>query len=155
MGIEIERKFLLKSTHILNSSEGTRIVQGYLSVDPERTVRVRIFGEQAFLTIKGKGDGIARSEFEYEIPILDAEQLLEMSVQEPIEKIRHLIEYANKRWEVDRFLGKNEGLYLAEIELEHVDEAFSLPDWIGQEVSGDHRYFNSHIAQYPFSTWLK
>ncbi|MCL3780397.1 CYTH domain-containing protein [Prolixibacteraceae bacterium JC049] len=153
MGIEIERKFLVNDSDFLNEYSGEILMQGYLSTDPERTVRVRIKGTEAWLTIKGKGAGIARPEFEYQIPIEDAREMLNMCVGNRIEKIRYKIEFDNRVWEVDRFLGQNEGLILAEIELNSEDEEIKLPEWIAQEVSNDNRYFNSYLFLSPFASW--
>lgn len=153
MNIEIERKFLLKNDSWKKNSVGIHYVQGYLNNAEENTFRVRIAGERAFLTIKSKSEGISRKEFEYEIPPEDARELLKLSQTPVIEKIRYKIEYAGKYWEVDEFLGENKGLYVAEIELGSEDESFEKPEWIGKEVSGEKRYYNSHLAHKPFSKW--
>jgi adenylate cyclase len=117
-------------------------------------VRVRIVGNQGFLTIKGMTQGIARSEFEYEIPIRDATQMLETLCKPPlIEKYRHEIELNGLLWEVDDFLGQNQGLTIAEVELENVEQSIKLPDWIGEDVSHDPRYYNSNLAKHPFNHW--
>ena len=153
MNIEIERKFLLKNDSWKKNAVGIHYAQGYLNQEGENTVRVRIAGEKAFLTIKSKSKGISRQEFEYEIPLEDAKELLKLSQTPIVEKIRYKIEYAGKYWEVDEFLGKNEGLYIAEIELNAEDEAFEKPEWLGKEVSDDKRYYNSRLARKPFSEW--
>ncbi len=153
MSIEIERKFLLKDDSWKQNAVGIHYAQGYLNQPGENTVRVRIAGASAFLTIKSKSKGISRQEFEYKIPQEDAQELLKLSQTPVIEKIRYKIEYAGKCWEVDEFLGKNAGLYVAEIELNAEDEAFEKPEWIGKEVSGDKRYYNSRLARKPFSEW--
>jgi CYTH domain-containing protein len=153
MNIEIERKFLLRNDLWKKNAIGIHYAQGYLNKAGENTFRIRIAGEKAFLTIKSKSEGISRQEFEYEIPPEDARELLKLSRTPIIEKIRYKIEYAGKCWEVDEFLGKNKGLYVAEIELDSEDEAFEKPEWIGEEVSGDKRYYNSHLARKPFSEW--
>jgi len=154
MNIEIERKFLLKNNSWKENAIGIHYAQGYLNQARENTVRVRIAGEKAFLTIKSKSKGISRQEFEYEIPRKDAQELLKLSQTPIVEKIRYKIEYAGKCWEVDEFLGKNKGLVVAEIELDAENETFEKPEWIGKEVSDDKRYFNSHLARKPFSEWV-
>ena len=153
MNVEIERKFLIKSDLWKENSVGVHYAQGYLNDAGTNTVRVRIAGEKAFLTIKSKSEGIFRQEFEYEIPPEEAKELLKLSQTQIIEKIRYKIEYAGKCWEVDEFLGKNRGLYVAEIELNSEDEPFEKPEWVGQEVSDDKRYYNSYLARKPFSEW--
>ena len=154
MGVEIERKFLVTGEAWRVLAEPVLLRQGYLSLDPERTVRVRIDGERAFLTIKGKSRGATRGEWEYPIPVLDAAELLDTLCQQPlVEKIRHRIALGPHTWEVDEFLGANAGLVVAEIELASEEEAFDKPDWIGQEVTGDKRYYNSSLIRFPFSQW--
>jgi CYTH domain-containing protein len=128
--------------------------QGYLVADPVRTVRVRIEGERAVITIKSKSTGASRGEWEYEIPVPDAAELLERLCEQPqVEKVRHRIEHAGHTWEVDEFQGENAGLVVAEIELDSEDEAFEKPDWIGQEVTGDPRYYNSSLIRLPYAKW--
>jgi CYTH domain-containing protein len=154
MGVEIERKFLLANEGWRGQGIATRMRQGYLVADPVRTVRVRIEGGRAVLTIKGKTTGAARGEWEYDIPIADATELLDGLCEQPqVEKIRHRIEHAGHTWEVDEFLGLNAGLFVAEIELGAEDEAFEKPDWIGVEVTGDKRYYNSSLIRQPYSQW--
>lgn len=153
MSVEIERKFLVYEDLIPEADEEITMVQAYLQAEPERTVRVRIAGDQAFLTIKGIMHGISRSEFEYEIPLQDAEELIKLAVWEPIKKVRHLIFQHGKKWEVDFFEGENQGLILAEVELQNEDETVDLPSWIKREVTGDFHYHNSFLAQHPFSNW--
>ena len=155
MAIEIERKFLLKNEQWRTvSGEGCLIRQGYLSDQPERTVRVRVAGEQAWLTIKGKTQGIARLELEYSIPVADAMQLLDQLCLTPlIEKYRYRIAQGDLVWEIDEFLGENAGLVVAEIELSAADQQFDRPDWLGDEVSDDPRYFNSALIRQSFSRW--
>lgn len=153
MASEIERKFLVKNDSWRVGAEGTSYVQGYLSRDPGRTVRVRRAGSKAFLTIKGKPEGIARPEFEYEIPEADADQLLGLCVGPLIEKTRHRIPFAGHCWEVDEFHGTNAGLIIAEIELSASDESFEKPDWVGEDVSDDPRYANSRLSECPYSAW--
>jgi len=152
MGIEIERKFLVTGT-TWRQGAGVRFSQGYLNRDKERTVRVRLAGEKAFLTIKGISVGASRAEFEYEIPAADAEQLLKLSDGPVIEKIRRFIQLESVTWEVDEFLGENAGLVVAEIELQSEDQAFARPEWLGEEVTHDARYFNSSLATKPFPRW--
>jgi len=153
MAIEIERKFLVEGNDWRNKP-GTLFRQGYLNRDKERTVRVRIAGEQAYLTIKGISIGASRAEFEYEIPVTDAEQLLLLCDGPLIEKTRYLVPHAGMVWEVDEFHGANHGLVVAEIELQSEDQQFDKPSWAGQEVTDDKRYFNSSLAGYPYNTWV-
>lgn len=150
---EIERKFLVADASWLESSSGTRMSQGYLSLDPERTVRVRLAGARAWLTIKGMTRGISRSEFEYEIPAEEAAGLLELCLPGVIDKTRHKVDHTGYLWEVDVFHGENEGLVLAEVELCGEDEKPELPPWIGGEVSHDPRYFNASLSRHPFREW--
>ncbi len=153
MGIEIERKFLVKGDSWKNdASEGLACTQGYLFSNEEKAVRVRIIGREALLTIKGATLGISRTEFEYSIPVEDANAMLNLC-GDTVEKIRYFIGYAGMTWEVDVFLGSNEGLVLAEIELDSEDQTFELPSWADKEVSSDIRYFNSNLARNPYSTW--
>lgn len=152
--LEIERKFLLADdSWKAEAGEGILLVQGYLNTAKERTVRVRIYGRQGFLTIKGKSEGLTRREFEYEIPQAEVLQLLPLCETPPIEKYRYLIRRGDLVWEVDEFFGANAGLTLAEVELEREDQAIDLPDWIGEEVSTDIRYFNSSLSKQPFANW--
>ena len=155
MGLEIERKFLLRSDAWRDEAdEGLYFHQGYLSTTPERVVRVRQMGERAVVTIKGKGDGIARPEFEYEIPLDDAQAMLrELCLQPTIEKRRHKLKAGPHTWEIDVFDGDNLGLVVAEIELTSVSESFEKPNWLGEEVSDDSRYLNSNLIANPFKTW--
>ncbi|MFC3115932.1 CYTH domain-containing protein [Cellvibrio fontiphilus] len=152
MAVEIERKFLVTGD-AWRSASPTYFSQGYLNSDKARTVRVRIAGTAAFLTVKGLSKGASRAEFEYPIPLADARQLLELCEQPLIEKYRHEIHYAGFLWEVDEFLGENHGLVVAEIELPTEYTEFAKPDWLGTEVTGDVRYFNSSLVQMPFSRW--
>lgn len=150
MAIEIERKFLVDGTRWQPNTTGVRYRQGYLCPGAGLTVRVRVAGTQAFLTVKGPTTGYARAEYEYPVPVADAEEMLADLCQKPlIEKIRYRIEHAGHTWEVDVFQGDNRGLILAEIELESEDSDFALPAWISKEVSGDPRYFNSALARTP------
>ena len=145
MAVEIERKFLVRGEG-WRQPEPTRISQGYLSRDPERTVRVRIAGERAFLTIKGKTEGARRSEFEFPIPVAEARELLALCTAPVIDKRRHVLVHEGTRWEVDEFLGAQAGLVIAEVELEREDQPFVRPDWLADEVTGDPRYYNSNIG---------
>lgn len=154
--IEIERKFLVKNdAYKLEAVTQKRIVQGYLSTDPERTVRVRIKGSQGYLTIKGKGStsGTSRLEWEKEISLQEAEMLLPLCLPGVIDKIRYEIPLGKHTYEVDEFFGENIGLTIAEIELTNENEAFEKPGWLGNEVTGDERYYNAYISNHPFSTW--
>ncbi|MGV3460786.1 MAG: CYTH domain-containing protein [Flavobacterium sp.] len=154
--IETERKFLVKSdAYKLEASAQKRIVQGYLSTDPERTIRIRIKGEQGFLTIKGKSNasGLSRMEWEKEITIDDANALLSLCLPGVIDKVRYEIPVGKHVFEVDEFFGENKGLTIAEIELADENESFEKPDWLGDEVSGDERYYNAYLSSRPFSTW--
>jgi adenylate cyclase len=154
MGVEIERKFLPASDAWRGQGTPTLMRQGYLAADPVRTVRVRIEGERAVLTIKGKSEGASRGEWEYPIPVADAEELLGQLCEGPlVEKVRHRIPQAQHVWEVDEFLGRNAGLVVAEIELGSEDEAFDRPDWLGREVTGDVRYYNSQLMRKPYLDW--
>jgi CYTH domain-containing protein len=154
MPLEIEHKFLVVSDAWRAQATGRRYRQGYLSVDPERSVRVRQVDEQGWLTIKGVTRGAARAEYEYEIPVNDAEEILDSLCMHPlIEKIRYLVQYHGMTWEIDVFSGDNAGLVIAEVELESESQAFDLPDWIGEEVTGDPRYYNASLVNHPFSRW--
>jgi adenylate cyclase len=154
---EIERKFLVKGDFRPFVSKSTRIVQGYLSSIPERTVRVRIKGDKGFLTIKGIGNesGASRFEFEKEITVTEASELLNICEPGVIDKVRHLVKVEPYVFEVDEFHGENEGLIVAEIELPDENAAFSKPEWTGEEVTGDKRYYNSMLMKTPFSKWQK
>ena len=154
MGVEIERKFLLVGDGWRALGTPMLLRQGYLSSDPDRTVRVRVEGGAGMLTIKGRSSGAVRGEWEYPIPLDEANELLNRLCQQPlIEKYRSRIAFGRHVWEVDEFLGANAGLIVAEIELGAEDEAFDKPDWIGQEVSADRRYFNSSLVSLPYSRW--
>jgi adenylate cyclase len=149
---EIERKFLVTGT-AWRSTTGTLYRQGYLNRDKARTVRVRVAGEQGFLTIKGVTTGASRAEFEYAIPVADAEQLLALCDGPLIEKVRHIVQVDSTCWEVDEFLGDNAGLVVAEVELQSEDQAFARPPWLGAEVTHDARYYNSNLATHPYRHW--
>ncbi|MFT5242207.1 MAG: adenylate cyclase [Glaciecola sp.] len=154
--IEIERKFLVISEGFKTQSfKHTRIIQGFLNTNPERTVRVRLKGDNGYLTVKGKStsDGLSRFEWEKNISKLDAEALLQLCEKGVIDKIRYEINVGQHVFEVDVFSEENEGLIVAEVELNHEDEPFDKPKWLGKEVTGDTRYYNSQLSQHPFKNW--
>ena len=155
MAQEIERKFLVKDEFKQHVDSSTRISQGYLSSVPQRIVRVRINGEKGFITIKGVSNctGISRYEWEKEIPINEARELLTICEPGIIDKTRYLVKVGKFTFEVDEFYGENQGLIIAEIELSSEGELFEKPDWLGEEVTGDKKYYNSKLAKYPFSRW--
>jgi adenylate cyclase len=155
MGTEVERKFLVVGEAWRDAvTSATRIVQGYIAASGTATVRVRIKGEHAYLTLKGASSGIARSEFEYEIPVADAEAMLaELATGPVIDKVRHLVPVGGHTWEVDVFSGDNAPLVMAEVELADADEPFVRPDWAGRDVSEDPRYYNANLAREPYSRW--
>jgi len=157
MAQEIERKFLVTGPFKDAAHRATRIVQGYLSSVPERTVRVRIKGDQGFLTIKGIGNasGASRFEWEREIPVIEAEQLLALCEPGVIDKVRYLVTVDTHTFEVDEFHGDNAGLTVAEVEVAREDEAVALPPWIGQEVTGETRYYNAMLMKHPFTRWAE
>jgi adenylate cyclase len=155
MSQEIERKFLVKGDFKQHSDSSMRITQGYLSSVPERIVRIRVYGDKAFLTIKGitNSSGISRYEWEKEIAVNEAFELLKLCEPGIIDKTRYLVKSGKNTFEVDEFYGENEGLVVAEIELVDEDQQFEKPDWLGEEVTGDKRYFNSRLVKTPFSRW--
>ncbi|WP_319549445.1 CYTH domain-containing protein [Desulfogranum marinum] len=154
MGIEIERKFLLVGEAWKKLAQGVRYRQGYLSTSKESTVRVRTIENTGYLTVKGKSTGATRSEFEYEIPVEDANAMLDQLCAKPlIEKNRYKIDYQGFTWEVDEFFGENQGLVVAEVELESEDQFYAKPEWVGAEVTQDQRYFNSNLARNPYCSW--
>jgi len=154
MSVEIERKFLVLGSAWKTLGQPIALRQGYLSSHPDRTVRVRIEGQQGTLTIKGRSQGATRGEWEYPIPLADAAALLDGLCERPlIEKTRTRITHAGMMWEVDEFFGDNLGLVVAEIELDSEDQAFEKPDWIGEEVTQDARYFNSSLIRRPYTSW--
>ena len=154
MAREIERKFLVKDTRWRRSASGVHYRQGYLHTSRECSVRVRIAGDTAFLTVKGATQGMSRDEYEYPIPVGDAQVMLDRLCPQPqIEKIRYTLEYRGFTWEIDEFLGANQGLIVAEIELSEEHQAFPLPDWIGAEVTGMAQYYNSCLCHHPFTQW--
>ena len=154
MPTEIERKFLVKSEEWRTLGTGTIYRQGYIATKKGTTVRVRLAGNQGYITIKGTSKGISRAEYEYPIPTEDAQEMLDNLCEPPlIEKTRYKIEIAGLIWEVDEFSGKNQGLIVAEVELTDANQTIEMPDWIGQEVSDDARYYNANLAQHPYSEW--
>lgn len=157
MPLEIERKFLVTGDwkEIAKDSKQLHVKQGYLSKNGNCTVRVRTMNTRGFLTVKGRSKGISRSEFEYEIPLSEAEEMLELCTGAIIEKSRYFIPHKGKTWELDVFKGDNKGLIVAEIELGSEDEKFELPDWAGEDVSHDKRYSNSNLSQNPYKDWEK
>lgn len=155
MSIEIERKFLVCGEFRNEATEATEIVQGYLSSAPGSTVRIRIRGEKGYITVKGKSDesGIGRYEWEKEIPVDEARELLRLCEPYPVEKTRYLVPFRGHIFEVDVFRGANSGLVMAEIELGSPGEPFDKPSWLGEEISGDPRYFNSALSVKPYMSW--
>jgi len=162
MAVEIERKFLVDPEqwqHFLSHSSAhllsrTHYQQGYVASSPAKTVRVRIAGDRGYLTLKGATEGYTRAEFEYEIPLSDAEAMLNQLCDPPfIDKVRHRIQWADLVWEVDEFSGDNQGLIVAEVELQDAQQRVDLPPWVAAEVSHDYRYYNAYLAQHPFSAW--
>ncbi len=156
MALEIERKFLVIGDQWRKLGTGKSYYQGYIPTqNPDNTVRVRIADEQGYLTLKGKKIGISRREFEYEIPLEDAQMLLKIMCDRPlIEKIRYRVPIGELVWEIDEFTGENQGLIIAEIELKTVNQNIYYPDWIGQEVTEDLRYYNSSLVKNPYQNWL-
>ncbi|WP_445628761.1 CYTH domain-containing protein [Nostoc sp. DSM 114167] len=154
MAKEIERKYLVRGDSWRGLAEGSVYRQGYIATQDKATVRIRVVGEKSYLTIKGPNLKYSRLEFEYPIPVQDAQEILETLCQRPfIEKTRYKIESGGLIWEIDEFDGVNKGLILAEVELTDENQQIELPNWIGQEVSDDSRYFNSNLVKYPFSQW--
>jgi adenylate cyclase len=154
MGKEIERKYLVKNDSWRAGAKGKRYRQGYLSTVKERTVRIRSAGDKGYITVKGITVGDTRSEYEYEIPLADADEMLDKLAQRPlIEKTRYRIPQGEITWEIDEFEGENRGLIVAEVELKDAKQKVELPGWIGEEVSNDPRYYNANLVQHPFSKW--
>lgn len=153
---EIERKFLVTATDFISESTAQfRIVQGYLNSNPERTVRVRIKGNKGFLTIKGKGNesGLSRFEWEKEIALFEAEALLSLCEKGVIDKIRYEVPMGHHTYEVDVFSAENDGLIVAEIELQSENDSFEKPNWLGEEVTADERYYNAYLSTKPYKSW--
>jgi adenylate cyclase len=156
MAFEIERKFLINDdSWNMDSDNGTLLRQGYLNSKAERTVRVRISGNKGILTIKGKNENLTRKEFEYQIPLDEAMNLLQLCEKPIIEKTRYLIIKDKHTWEIDVFEGENKGLIVAEIELTSEQETFEIPSWLGKEVSFETKYYNSSLIANPYSKWEK
>lgn len=154
MTLEIERKFLVAGDYKLSATLCERIAQGYLASGTGCTVRIRVRGDRGYLTIKGpSADGVSRSEWEYEVPAREALEMLTLCHSGVIDKCRYLVPFAGHIFEVDEFYGDNEGLTVAEVELSSVDEQFARPAWLGEEVTGDKRYYNSSLARNPFCKW--
>lgn len=155
MGLEIERKFLVAGEFRSSAKKATRITQGYLCSVPERTVRVRVKGEKGFITVKGIGSdsGASRFEWEKEIPVDEVKELLKICEPGVIDKTRYLVDCGNHTFEVDEFYGDNEGLVVAEVELSDENEEFSRPEWLGEEVTGDKKYYNSMLKKNPYKNW--
>ena len=156
MAKEIERKFLVIGNKWRELANGTHYRQGYLNSIKERTVRIRTINDKAYLTVKGPTVGVTRMEFEYEIPYNDCVEMLDNLAEKPIiEKTRYKIKADDLVWEIDEFFGVNEGLIVAEVELQSEEQKFEKPEWIGEEISGDPRYFNSNLVNNPYTTWKK
>lgn len=154
MAIEIERKFLVQNDDWRSLGVGIAYRQGYISIDKNNTVRVRVVGDQGFLTLKGITTGYSRQEFEYAIPVADALEMLAHLCHGPlIEKTRYRVVLDDLIWEIDEFAGENQGLIVAEVELSELDQEIALPSWIGAEVSDDPRYYNANLIQHPFTRW--
>lgn len=155
MGKEIERKFLVndRKWEALDKSQPQLYRQGYFTTNPGKSIRIRYSGDHAFLTIKSEPAQLSRSEFEYEIPVKDALELLDHFCDAELEKYRYIIVHQNKKWEVDVFLKENEGLIMAEIELKTPDEIVNLPVWIEKEVTGEHKYYNANLVTNPYRKW--
>ena len=154
MGIEIERKYLVKDDTYKNLSKPVLYRQGYMSSDPKRIIRARVYSNRGFITVKSPRVGFTRSEFEYEIPCEDAIFMLDHLCDKPlIEKYRYKVDVGGSIWEIDEFIGVNLGLTTAEIELSNEEQNFAIPEWIGEEVTGDPRYHNSNLVRWPYSMW--
>ena len=156
MGVETEKKFLVKEDlwHKLKKEEGTLYRQGYMLREADKTIRIRLIeGDKGYITIKGKAKGFSRPEYEYPIPGKDAEELLTNFCDAVVSKKRYKIKIDNHLWEVDKFLGDNEGLIVAELELKDETEQFNLPEWIDREITGNPRYYNSELSVNPFKNW--
>jgi adenylate cyclase len=155
--VETERKFLVNREKWLQLAKpaGINYIQGYLSIDADKVVRVRVAGDHGFLTVKGNSETISRPEFEYAIPAAEAREMLRLFTSTSVEKVRTRIPAGRLTWEVDEFLGENEGLVIAEIELETAEDQFERPGWIGGEVTGDERYYNAYLSKNPYRNWKK
>ncbi len=157
MGIEIERKFLVRNDAWKSGIQGSYpCTQGYIGLRGPGSARVRIIGTKGFLTLKGPRQGISRAEFEYQIPIEEARELLESFCDDAlITKVRHEVPHEGHLWEIDEFGGENTGLILAEVEIDDESESFNFPEWVGKDISEDERFFNAQLAKHPISTWMK
>jgi len=155
MAIEIERKFLMNLTHWPGDTVGVPYRQGYLAITENGIVRVRVKGDIATLTVKSSGTGLSRDEFEYEIPMDEAEAMLKLCQNDIIEKMRYKVMVEGKLWDVDEFHANNNGLWVAEVELESEDEPVTLPNWVDKEVTGDEHYYNAYLSRHPYNTWEK
>jgi CYTH domain-containing protein len=154
LGKEIERKFVVKGDSWRSLAKGTTYRQGYLNTAKERTVRIRTIADKAFLTIKGLTKGATRDEYEYEIPLADCNKMLDTLAEKPIiDKKRYKIPFNGITWEIDEFFGENSGLIVAEVELKSEDQVFKKPKWVGEEVTGDPRYFNANLIKHPYTKW--
>lgn len=154
MAIEIERKFLVKSHEYRSHSQDVRIIQGFIKNTRESIVRIRIMGDKASFAIKGSTSVATRIEYEYSIPLKDANELLENFCEKPIiDKVRYLYVFKGFTWEIDEFHGNNEGLIVAEIELEHENQEFQKPEWLGKEVTGEPKYYNANLIKFPYKDW--
>jgi CYTH domain-containing protein len=154
MGTEIERKFLVRDDSWRGEAgRVSHLRQGYIAIDGGNAARVRTDGERAWLALKGPADGLARPEFEYAIPLADADGLLAICRERVVEKRRHIVVRGGSRWEIDEFMGHNAGLVLAELELATADQVFERPEWLGPEVSSDPRYTNAALSTHPFGAW--
>ena len=153
MAKEIERKFIMNLNEWPKNQKGILYKQGYLAITDKGIVRVRIKGQISTLTVKSKGTGISRDEFEYEIPMEDAKELLNLCENDIISKTRYKMMFNKKMWDIDEFHGKNKGLWLAEIELKTEDEKFELPNWVKREVTGEENYYNAFLSMHPFLSW--
>lgn len=154
MAIEIERKYLIDLEKLGILKNGNKIKQGYITTNKDAVVRVRVKNNKGYLTIKGSNIGVSRLEFEYEIPLVEANEILDKLCQKPIiDKTRYIIDIHNHIWEVDIFHGDNEGLVIAEVELKDENEHIEFPLWIKEEVTGDIKYYNSNLMKYPYSQW--
>ncbi|MBO9730258.1 MAG: CYTH domain-containing protein [Chitinophaga sp.] len=154
---EIERKYLvdLDKWQQVEKPAGQHYRQGYLVTDPQKTIRVRLTPTQGFLTIKGISTGASRLEYEYEIPVAEAKELLDNFAVSELSKIRYHVDFKQHTWEVDEFLGDNAGLFIAEIELSSEDEAFEIPEWVTEDVTGEKQYYNANLTIHPYKNWQR
>jgi adenylate cyclase len=154
MGVEIERKFLVINDEWKKKGKPFRVIQGYLQRNKKCTIRVRVIDDKGYITIKGENTGATRLEFEYPIPVIDALELLDNLCLKPlIDKTRYLLDYRGFTWEIDEFHRENSGLVIAEVELKSENQKIELPVWVGEEVTGDERYYNSHLSKNPYNEW--